>query len=95
VANNRANQILSPNEFFRNRVNLSVAGFALYSNLNTDISLLSSAQRMEKHTKSENLFILILFKLFKHNKILKRKREWQQKLHKKKVIHPCRFHKVR
>jgi hypothetical protein len=44
--------------FFWNTVNISIAGFALYSNLNTDINILSSAEMMEKHIKTENLYLI-------------------------------------
>lgn len=44
--------------FFWNTVNLSIAGIALYSNFNTDLSMLSSAQMMEKHAKTENLYLI-------------------------------------
>ncbi|MBW6537697.1 MAG: hypothetical protein K0B11_21990 [Mariniphaga sp.] len=44
--------------FFWNTVNLSIAGFALYSNLNTDLTGLSSLQMLEKHTKTENFYLI-------------------------------------
>lgn len=44
--------------FFWNTVNLSIAGIALYGNLNSDISILSSARMVEKHTKTENLYLI-------------------------------------
>lgn len=44
--------------FFWNTVNLSIAGFALYSSLSTDINILSSTEMMEKHIKTENLYLI-------------------------------------
>lgn len=43
---------------FWNTVNLGIAGFALYNNLNTDISLLSADEMMSKHIKTENLYLI-------------------------------------
>jgi hypothetical protein len=43
---------------FWNTVNLGIAGFALYNNLNTDISLLSADEMLSKHTKTENLYLI-------------------------------------
>ncbi len=43
---------------FWNTVNLGIAGFALYNNLHTDVSLLSDQQLMDKHLKSEKLFLI-------------------------------------
>lgn len=43
---------------FWNTVNLGIAGFALYNNLHTDVSLLSDQQIMDKHFKSEKLFLI-------------------------------------
>jgi hypothetical protein len=43
---------------FWNSVNLGIAGFALYNNLNTDISLLSSEEMLSKHIKTENLYLI-------------------------------------
>jgi hypothetical protein len=44
--------------FFWNSVNLGIAGFALYSNLNTDVSLLSAEEMITKHIKTENLYLI-------------------------------------
>lgn len=44
--------------FFWNTVNLSIAGIALYSNLTTSFADLSTAQMLEKHTKTENLYLI-------------------------------------
>lgn len=44
--------------FFWNTVNLSIAGFALYSNLATNFSDLTAMEIMEKHTKTENLYLI-------------------------------------
>lgn len=43
---------------FWNTVNLSIAGIALYSNLTTSFTDLSAAQMLEKHTKTENLYLI-------------------------------------
>lgn len=43
---------------FWNTVNLSIAGIALYSNLTTSFADLSAAQMLEKHTKTENLYLI-------------------------------------
>jgi hypothetical protein len=43
---------------FWNTVNLGIAGFALYNNLNTDISLLSADEMLSKHIKTENLYLI-------------------------------------
>ena len=43
---------------FWNTVILSIAGFALYSNLNTDIASLTQQQMLQKHTKTENLYLI-------------------------------------
>ncbi|WP_372950386.1 DUF6992 family protein [Mariniphaga sp.] len=44
--------------FFWNTVNLSIAGIALYSNLNASFSDFSTMEIMEKHTKTENLYLI-------------------------------------
>lgn len=44
--------------FFWNTVNISIAGIALYSNLNTDISNLSPEQMFDKHLKTEHLYLI-------------------------------------
>jgi len=43
---------------FWNTVNLGIAGFALYNNLNTDTGLLSDQQILDEHFKSEKLFLI-------------------------------------
>ena len=43
---------------FWNTVNLSIAGISLYSNLNTDISLLSPGEMIDKHTRVEHLYLI-------------------------------------
>jgi len=43
---------------FWNTVNLGIAGFALYNNLISDASLLSDQQVLDKHFKSEKLFLI-------------------------------------
>jgi len=43
---------------FWNTINLGIAGFALYSNLNTGISLLSADEMLAKHVKTENLYLI-------------------------------------
>lgn len=43
---------------FWNTVNLGIAGFALYSNLTNDFSMLSSDEMLLKHTKTENLYLI-------------------------------------
>lgn len=43
---------------FWNTVNLGIAGFALYNNLNTDISVISADEMLAKHIKTENLYLI-------------------------------------
>jgi len=43
---------------FWNTVNLGIAGFALYNNLNTDLTLLSANEMLTKHIKTENLYLI-------------------------------------
>jgi hypothetical protein len=43
---------------FWNTVNLSIAGFALYSNLSSDYSLLSGPELLEKQWKTQRLFLI-------------------------------------
>jgi hypothetical protein len=43
---------------FWNSVNLGIAGFALYNNLNSDISLLAADEMLSKHIKTENLYLI-------------------------------------
>ena len=43
---------------FWNMVNLSIAGFALYSNLNTGISSMTGTEMLDKHTQTENLYLI-------------------------------------
>lgn len=43
---------------FWNVVNLSIAGFALYSNYSTDVSLMSEGELLAKHIKTERLFLI-------------------------------------
>jgi len=43
---------------FWNVVNLSIAGFALYSNYSTDVSLLNEGELLAKHLKTEKLFLI-------------------------------------
>jgi ligand-binding sensor domain-containing protein len=43
---------------FWNTINLGIAGFALYNNLNSDISGLTDSTMMQKHIKTENLYLI-------------------------------------
>jgi hypothetical protein len=43
---------------FWNTVNLGIAGFALYGNLNSDISGLTDSTMMQKHIKTETLYLI-------------------------------------
>jgi hypothetical protein len=43
---------------FWNVINLSIAGFALYGNYNSDLSILSGQELLSKHLKTENLFLI-------------------------------------
>ena len=43
---------------FWNTVNLSIAGFALYSNLTADYSLLSGEELLEKQFKTQRLYLI-------------------------------------
>ena len=43
---------------FWNTVNLGIAGFVLYNNFNTDISMLSPDEMMARHVKTENLYLI-------------------------------------
>lgn len=43
---------------FWNTVNLGIAGFALYNNLNTDISVIPADEMLAKHIKTENLYLI-------------------------------------
>lgn len=43
---------------FWNVVNLSIAGFALYGNYSTDVSLMSEGELLAKHLKTERLFLI-------------------------------------
>ena len=43
---------------FWNVVNLSIAGFALYSSYSTDVSLMSEGELLAKHLKTERLFLI-------------------------------------
>ncbi len=43
---------------FWNVVNLSIAGFALYSNYSTDVSLMSEGELLARHLKTEKLFLI-------------------------------------
>ena len=43
---------------FWNTVNLGIAGFALYNNLNSSISGLTDSMIMQKHIKTENLYLI-------------------------------------
>ena len=43
---------------FWNTVNLSIAGFALYSNLTNSFTDLPAMEMMEKHTKTENFYLI-------------------------------------
>lgn len=43
---------------FWNTVNLSIAGFALYSNFSTDISSMTAAEMMSEHSKVERLYLI-------------------------------------
>jgi hypothetical protein len=44
--------------FFWNTVNLSIACFALYSNLTTGFTDLPAMEMMEKHTKTDNFYLI-------------------------------------
>ena len=39
-------------------VNLSIAGFALYSNYSSDVSLMSEGELLARHLKTEKLFLI-------------------------------------
>jgi hypothetical protein len=43
---------------FWNVVNLSIAGFALYSSYSTDVSLMSEGELLANHLKTERLFLI-------------------------------------
>ncbi|MGF1586429.1 MAG: hypothetical protein ACFCUM_13980 [Bacteroidales bacterium] len=43
---------------FWNVVNLSIAGFALYSNYNTDVSLMDSDEILNDHIRIENILLI-------------------------------------
>lgn len=43
---------------FWNTVNLSIAGFALYSNFTSDFASITGHQLLQKHIKTENLYII-------------------------------------
>jgi len=43
---------------FWNTVNLGIAGFVLYNNFNTDISMLSPDEMMARYVKTENLYLI-------------------------------------
>jgi hypothetical protein len=43
---------------FWNTVNLSIAGFALYSNLSSDYSLLPGSELLEKQLKTQRLYLI-------------------------------------
>ncbi|MDX9727744.1 MAG: hypothetical protein RBT50_00635 [Bacteroidales bacterium] len=43
---------------FWNVVNLSIAGFALYSSYSTDVSLMSEGELLARHLKTEKLFLI-------------------------------------
>lgn len=43
---------------FWNTVNLSIAGFALYSNLTRDISAMTGPEMLDQHTRMENLYLI-------------------------------------
>ncbi len=42
---------------FWNTVNLGIAGFALYNNLNSNLSGLTDSMIMQKHIKTENIYL--------------------------------------
>lgn len=43
---------------FWNVINLSIAGFALYGNYNTDFSVMSGQELLAKHLKTENILLI-------------------------------------
>jgi len=43
---------------FWNVINLSIAGFALYGNYNTDLSILTGQEMLAKHLKTENILLI-------------------------------------
>ncbi len=43
---------------FWNVVNLSIAGFALYGNYNTDFSVMNGQEMLAKHLKTENILLI-------------------------------------
>ncbi len=43
---------------FWNVINLSIAGFALYGNYTTDISMMSGQEMMARHLKTENILLI-------------------------------------
>lgn len=43
---------------FWNVVNLSIAGFALYSNYSSDVSLMGEGELLARHLKTEKLFLI-------------------------------------
>jgi hypothetical protein len=43
---------------FWNAVNLSIAGFALYGNYTTDLSLMTGKEMLAKHLKTENILLI-------------------------------------
>ena len=58
VAYEGEKKYFSQMNLFWNVVNLSIAGFALYSNYSTDVSLMSEGELLEKHLKTEKLFLV-------------------------------------
>ena len=43
---------------FWNVINLSIAGFALYGNYTTDVSMMSGQEMLAKHLKTENILLI-------------------------------------
>ena len=53
-----SNRYFHQMNLFWNTVNLGIAGFALYNNLNSSISGLTDSMMMQKHVKTENLYLI-------------------------------------
>lgn len=56
--NDGSNKYFHQMNLFWNTVNISIAGFALYNNYTTDISLLSNEGMMNQHKMMERLFLI-------------------------------------
>jgi len=55
---NGSDQYFYQMNLFWNMVNLSIAGFALYSNIHTDYSSWDQGRFLEKQMKTQNLFLI-------------------------------------